>query len=157
MQGESSPRPHPGIRLPNAAPFIGRSLRNVWARFEVELQAGVQTIDPLATPTSSRVLILVDTGGTTIGELARRAGVTKQSMAEAVAALDDRGLVRREPDPNDGRAKRVVLTAAGWDAVRRGQAVAADIHARWTAALGERDMTRLLALLTKLDAALDDQ
>jgi DNA-binding MarR family transcriptional regulator len=46
-----------------------------------------------------------------MGELARRAGLSKQTMTTMVRLLEGEGLVRRERDPNDGRAFRVVLTA----------------------------------------------
>ena len=51
--------------------------------------------------------------GTRLTELARRAGVTKQAMMVVVDELEVRGLVRRTPDPEDGRAKVVRLTARG--------------------------------------------
>src|ERR671910_1212228 len=51
--------------------------------------------------------------GTRLTELARRAGVTKQAMMVVVDDLEARGLVRRTPDPEDGRAKVVRLTARG--------------------------------------------
>jgi DNA-binding MarR family transcriptional regulator len=51
--------------------------------------------------------------GTRLGELARRAGVTKQSMMQVVDDLEARGYVRRVDDPADARAKLVRLTAEG--------------------------------------------
>jgi DNA-binding MarR family transcriptional regulator len=46
-----------------------------------------------------------------MGELARRSRLSKQTMTTMVRLLERDGLVRREPDPEDGRASRVVLTA----------------------------------------------
>jgi DNA-binding MarR family transcriptional regulator len=46
-----------------------------------------------------------------MGELARRSRLSKQTMTTMVRLLQRDGLVRREPDPDDGRASRVVLTA----------------------------------------------
>ena len=51
--------------------------------------------------------------GTRLGELARRAGVTKQSMMQVVDDLEARGYVSRTADPDDARAKLVTLTAEG--------------------------------------------
>lgn len=45
-----------------------------------------------------------------IGELARRARLAKQTMTTMVRLLERDGLVRREPDPADGRASLVRLT-----------------------------------------------
>lgn len=38
-------------------------------------------------------------------------------LSQVIARLERRGLVRRTPDPNDGRYTLAVLTDAGWDAV----------------------------------------
>src|SRR5256714_10827491 len=46
-----------------------------------------------------------------MGELARRARLSKQTMTTMVRLLQREELVRREPDPDDGRAFRIVLTA----------------------------------------------
>ncbi|WP_430727744.1 MarR family winged helix-turn-helix transcriptional regulator [Streptomyces virginiae] len=50
--------------------------------------------------------------GATATELAERLGVTKQAAGQIVDDLERRGYVRREPHPEGGRRKLVVLTAA---------------------------------------------
>jgi DNA-binding MarR family transcriptional regulator len=130
-------------------------LRNVWSQFAEELRTGVAVRHPDVTPTMTDVMLLIDREGTRIGELARRAGVTKQSMAEATASLEAKGFVRRSADPSDARAKLVVLTDDGWEALRFGRSVADDVHGRWTALIGADAMGRLVTLLGQLDQALD--
>ncbi|GKS96100.1 MarR family transcriptional regulator [Acidovorax sp. SUPP2825] len=51
--------------------------------------------------------------GDRLTDLAQRAGMTKQSMADLVDQCVAWGLVVREPDPRDARARRVCFTAAG--------------------------------------------
>src|SRR5438034_397506 len=51
--------------------------------------------------------------GTRLTELARRARMSKQGMMLMVDELEERGYVRRVPDPDDGRPKVVKLTASG--------------------------------------------
>jgi DNA-binding MarR family transcriptional regulator len=148
-------RPHPEPRFASARPFIGRGLRDAWSHFTTELAEGIRRADAGTTPAMNQVMIVIDLEGTRVGELARRAGVTKQAMAEAVAGLERRGYVRRQPDPSDGRAQLVQLTEAGQAALRRGRAVAESIHDRWTALLGEREMERLVNLLERLTERLD--
>jgi DNA-binding MarR family transcriptional regulator len=53
---------------------------------------------------------LFEEDGLRMGELARRSRLTKQTMTTMVRLLERDGLVRREPDPDDGRAFRIVLT-----------------------------------------------
>lgn len=51
-------------------------------------------------------------GPATTSDLAVAEQVRRQSMAVVVSVLEERGLVRREPDPHDGRRQLIVLTAA---------------------------------------------
>ncbi|MCJ1679247.1 MarR family transcriptional regulator [Streptomyces sp. APSN-46.1] len=53
--------------------------------------------------------------GATATELAERLGVTKQAAGQVVDELERRGYVRREPHPEGGRRKLVVLTRAAYD------------------------------------------
>ena len=46
----------------------------------------------------------------TVSELATRLGVTKQAAGQIVDDLEARGYVRREPHPEGGRRRLVVLT-----------------------------------------------
>jgi DNA-binding MarR family transcriptional regulator len=55
----------------------------------------------------------LDVSGTRTTELARRAAMTKQGMADIVAQCETLGLVTRAPDPSDGRAKIVIFTDLG--------------------------------------------
>ena len=51
--------------------------------------------------------------GSRLTDLASRAGMSKQAMGELVTQCEAWGLVRREPDPRDARARRVVFTDTG--------------------------------------------
>ena len=52
-------------------------------------------------------------GGSRLTELALSAGMSKQAMGDLIDQCDAWGLVRREPDPYDKRARRVVFTESG--------------------------------------------
>lgn len=52
-------------------------------------------------------------GGSRLTELAASAGMSKQAMADLVNQCEAWGLVAREADPHDKRARRVVFTASG--------------------------------------------
>ncbi|MBP2323700.1 DNA-binding MarR family transcriptional regulator [Kibdelosporangium banguiense] len=65
-------------------------------------------------PTQILVLTqLVSAGPMRIGELALRVPCSQPTATVAVTGLEAVGYVRREPDPADGRAIRVVVTDAG--------------------------------------------
>lgn len=51
--------------------------------------------------------------GDRLSDLAQRAGMSKQAMADLVDQCVAWGLVTRTPDPRDGRARRVCFTPVG--------------------------------------------
>jgi DNA-binding MarR family transcriptional regulator len=59
----------------------------------------------------SVLLPLFEEDGLRMGELAARAHLSKQTMTELVRRLERDGLVERRPDPDDGRASLIFLTA----------------------------------------------
>jgi len=72
--------------------------------------------------------------GSRLTELAASAGMSKQAMGDLVTQCEAWGLVRREVDPLDARARRIVFTADGllWlEAFRQAVATAeAEFHAQ---------------------------
>lgn len=74
--------------------------------------------------------------GTRATELARRSRMTKQGMMLLVDDLEQRGYVRRVPDPEDARAKLVRLTARGRRYVAEARRAVAAIEARIKRDLG---------------------
>lgn len=90
--------------------------------------------------------------GIRLTDLARRAGVTKQAMAEVVDSLETRRYVERRPDPTDGRAKLIVFSARGWAAVATAVDALDDIERQVSERLGEG---RVDALRRTLELILD--
>jgi len=105
-------------------------------------------------PAHGVVFQFLDSAGTRVSVLAQRAQMTKQSMAELVAHLERHGDLERAPDPADRRAKLVRLTRRGRDVFPLALEAIAEVEARWTESLGERDMALLRALLQRLNGAL---
>ena len=102
------------------------------------------------------VLQYLDDPGSRVGVLAERAGITKQSMAELVAHLEQHGYVERIPDPADGRAKLVRATTRGRAVYAIARDVIDDIEREWTAELGATKMRRLQELLQELNDRLTE-
>ncbi|MEW6466483.1 MAG: MarR family transcriptional regulator [Pseudomonadota bacterium] len=83
--------------------------------------------------------------GARLTELARAAGMSKQAMADLVNQCEAWGLVRREPDPLDARARRVVFTADGLAWLEAFRVAVAQAEAEFRAAVGE-DVATVVAL-----------
>ncbi|MEV7087939.1 MarR family transcriptional regulator [Streptomyces sp. NPDC093085] len=95
-----------------SAARAARDLRVVMSR--VRRRAREVSSDGALTPSQVSVLSrLGKEGDTTASALAAAEGVRPQSMATILAALDGRGLIRRRPDPNDGRRQLVSLSELG--------------------------------------------
>lgn len=96
----------------------------------------------------------LDDAGTRVSDLAQRAQMTKQSMAQLIQHLEDHGYVERVPDPADGRAKLVRTTARGREVFALVREFVAEVDARLLDRLGPAKLQQLRTLLQELDAAL---
>jgi DNA-binding MarR family transcriptional regulator len=101
-------------------------------------------------PSHSAVFAQIAAGGTRLTVLAARAGMTPQAMGEVVDELQALGYVARRPDPSDGRAKLIVLTDRGRQAVDAGEAAITGIEDDIIAVLGRDGAQRLRDALLAL-------
>jgi|SRR5215210_744904 len=90
--------------------------------------------------------------GTRLTELARRARMTKQGMMLVVDDLEGRGYVRRVPDPEDGRAKVVRLTAHGRRCAAESRRAAQVLESQTRRLLGDRRYETLREALEEVAA-----
>jgi DNA-binding MarR family transcriptional regulator len=104
-------------------------------------------------PAQSLALVPLAAGGLHASDLADRLRVSRQAVAQAVAALERHGYVTRTPDPADARARMIELTPRGRQALQVMRANAIAMEKRWRKVLGERRLTELRETLTMLLAA----
>lgn len=88
--------------------------------------------------------------GITSTELADRLGVTKQAAGQIVDDLEKRGYVRRQPHPDGGRRRLVVLTEQALDHLALAGRVLHGLEAELAAQLGEADLAGLRGELARL-------
>lgn len=89
------------------------------------------------------ILVYIGPKGIRQGDLAEKAGLTKQAVQQFVDDLVQDGIVMRTADDTDARARLVRLTNAGEVAMRDADRIKVQIEARWRALLGDDDFDRL--------------
>jgi DNA-binding MarR family transcriptional regulator len=70
------------------------------------------------------------------GDLVARVKMSKQAVQQFVDELVADGILRRLPDGEDARARRLSLTEAGHAAMRDADRIKAEIEARWRDKIG---------------------
>ncbi|MBK6693163.1 MAG: winged helix-turn-helix transcriptional regulator [Myxococcales bacterium] len=97
----------------------------------------------------------IDLEGTRVSDLAERLGVTKQAVSQLVDDLEAMGVLRREVDAADARAKRVLFTDKGRATLLEGLGVLRALEAELTERVGTATMAGLregvLAILSVID------
>ena len=107
------------------------------------------------TVAQSRIAQRIAEDGSRLTELADRAQVTKQTASVLVTALERQGLVERVPDPADGRAQLIRLSALGREAAIHAMHVVMGVEQEWTEHLGAELAGQLREGLLKLREVTD--
>lgn len=96
----------------------------------------------------------LDRGGpAAAADLARQEQISPQSMGATLSELEARGLVKRTPDPHDGRRILLTITAAGRRELNRRRHARVEQLARGLAEFTETeraDLARSLPLIERL-------
>jgi DNA-binding MarR family transcriptional regulator len=88
---------------------LAAQLRTILSRLKRRLREQGGSGD--LTPSQISVLLRLErNGAATVSALARAEGMRPQSMSSIVTSLQDAGLVRGIPDPNDGRKTLMSLS-----------------------------------------------
>ncbi len=85
--------------------------------------------EEMTYPQQAALTMIRAYGAISAADLARLAMLTPQTVNGIVRALEERGAIRKEPDPAHGRILRLVVTEEGRDLNRRCRALTAPIEA----------------------------
>ncbi|MFI6107804.1 MarR family winged helix-turn-helix transcriptional regulator [Streptomyces sp. NPDC051310] len=114
-------------------------------------------VHPELEPAAYGLLVRLDaTGSQRATELAGYFGVGKATMSRQLRALEDLGLVTRDPDPADGRASLVRLTEEGRARFRRVRDARRERYRRKLAGWDRAEVAELARLLHQLNTGAED-
>ncbi len=138
--------------------FVGRLLVRAANAAQQESIAALQRLGYDDVRMADNALFIhLEARGTRIVELARRARMSKQGMGQLVRSAERRGYVRREPDPNDGRAQRILWTDKGLAMLEQGLPELEKLSTQLQTALGEAQFAQFEDLLAQVADALDPE
>jgi DNA-binding MarR family transcriptional regulator len=104
-------------------------------------------------PAQAVALVPLAAGGLHASDLADQLRVSRQAVAQAVAALERHDYVVRGPHPSDARARVIELTPRGRQALRVMRSNALDVEKRWRDVLGDKRFGELRETLVTLLSA----
>lgn len=91
------------------------------------------------------------------GELAAREKVAAPSMTRTVSGLIEEGLVRKIPDPEDGRSSHIVVTPAGRVLLEKVRSERTAMLTERAARLSPQQYATLVAALPVLERLAEDE
>ena len=135
---------------------IGQLLVQTTRHFQAELfrRLSAAGLEGLRLP-HTHVSAYIKADGSRLTDLARDARMTVPAMLELVDDLERLGYAERRPDPTDRRAKLVTMTGQGWEAMRAGRRIIAELEAEYAKALGKRRFEDFTSAFEDLLAHLD--
>lgn len=140
--------------LPADRLAIGQLLIRLLREFRRELAdpAGAAGYGDIRDP-HLQIFGAIGMGEVRLTEIAARAQLSLAATSELVNELETLGYLERRPDPTDGRAKLICLTARGRKLMAHAGARVATIEDQWSTVVGKRAFTQMCATMQRL---LDD-
>ncbi len=115
--------------------IVDRLLRLLSADMVQTAQERGHAIRPAHDP----VFATLPSAGARASDMAARAGITKQSMGEAIRDMVDLGLLEMTEDPTDRRAKLVTFTEAGRVVAQDGKRHMFALEQQWMDKFGKEN------------------
>ena len=134
-------------------PRLGALLSDAQDAWRLTLTAALVKRNAAVLGAGAELLAELTLSGISQSLLAERMGLTKQAVQQSLDQLEKLGLIRREPDPVDRRAKYVILTEAGLLALETRRDAEKEAERLLKDTLGKKALKQLGKGLKKLSAA----
>jgi DNA-binding MarR family transcriptional regulator len=123
-------------------------LSEMWKRlFDEEM---VALGYPYFAEARSNILRFVGPKGVGQAAIVKRMKLSKQAVQQLIDELASEGVVKRMPDPEDGRSNIIVLTQAGLAALHDANLVKRRIEQKYLKLLGQTKLIQLNEILDEL-------
>ena len=148
----SSPFTKTAVEHPVGPPLIGALLRMPWDAVQRRMlerlrERGFADLDAAHL----NVFQYPGPQGARPSELAARLRISKQALNYLLGELERLGYLKRRPDPDDLRSKRVSLTPRGASAITVIREAVAEMELTWAQQLGPKRFAQLRTLLLDLN------
>ncbi len=140
----------------SAAPStLGRALRRALAAYRLRMDAALSAagFDERRFPQGRVLRICAAPGDTTISDIGRELGISRQAASKIVADLRSRGYLAVTPSAADGREKILTLTQHAVEFIAARHEAARTIEAQLRSQMGAQ---RIEELIRSLDAIAGD-
>ncbi|TDF64931.1 MarR family winged helix-turn-helix transcriptional regulator [Cupriavidus sp. L7L] len=133
---------------------VGSIVRDVYLGYRVALHKELR-LRSITLPQWTFLRILWKEEGLTQKVLSERVSIHPSTTVDTLRSLEQIGLIERRPDPSDGRAVRVFLTAGGKRMKAKLLPCALHVNKLATDGLSEREVSDLRRLLAKVRSNLE--
>lgn len=140
---------NPGVPLQPGQDALGLALRRAHAgyRRQVNEELAAAGFDQRRFPDGRVLVMCAGPGETTISDIGRGLGITRQGASKVVAGLRERGYLEVTPSAADGREKILTLTPRAVQYLRAIRAAAGAIEARLRRELGDEALAQFFRFL----------
>jgi DNA-binding MarR family transcriptional regulator len=143
---------HKSLNLDNFLPYRLSIVSNLVSDVIAE---SYQTLFGLKIPEWRLLAVIAETKGTTQLEIGRRTRMDKVTVSRAALAMQDRGLIMRRPNSDDGRSHMLALTSAGAALYRQVVPLALALEQEIFESLSKAEIDKLTQVLDKIMLAAE--
>ncbi|KPN17988.1 MULTISPECIES: MarR family winged helix-turn-helix transcriptional regulator [unclassified Arthrobacter] len=137
-----------------AVETLEQELSVLWRRARAVSHRVAKAVHPDLEPAAYGLLVLLQRRGPLrLTDVAAAIGVGKPSVSRQIVMLESLGLVRKQADPEDGRAQTISLTDSGSEQLMKAQRAREKHFRALLSSWDEEELQTLGVLLHKLNAS----